>query len=158
MFLGHTHSYTITGTVVVLRCPISFQFLFPGLWVYWFYCSLCLIPTAVHTFASRVLMSFSVDETQLPRYVNLSSSFRKPPFRVEMSLLWLKHNTQQVKTWRAIDRLSVIWKSDLSDKIKRSFFQEVIVSILLYGCTTWRQLHEVVTRYNKSWKQHPIKQ
>ena len=27
-----------------------------------------------------------------------------------------------VKAWTAIDRLSIIWKSDLSDKIKRVFF------------------------------------
>ena len=32
---------------------------------------------------------------------------------------------------------SVIWKSDLADKMKRSFFQAAVVSILLYGCTTW---------------------
>ena len=31
---------------------------------------------AVHAFVSRVSMSFSVDETLLPRYVNLSTSFR----------------------------------------------------------------------------------
>ena len=37
----------------------------------------------------------------------------------------------------AITRLSVIWKSDLTDKMKRSFFQAAIVSILLYGCNTW---------------------
>ena len=37
----------------------------------------------------------------------------------------------------AIDKLSVIWKSDLTDKMKRSFFQAKVVSILLYGCTTW---------------------
>ena len=29
------------------------------------------------------------------------------------------------------------WKSNLSDKMKRSFFQAAVVSILLYGCTTW---------------------
>ena len=34
--------------------------------------------------------------------------------------------------------LSIIWKSDLTDKMKRSFFQAAAVSILLYGCTTWR--------------------
>ena len=33
----------------------------------------------------------------------------------------------------AIDR----WKSDLSDKIKHNFSQAAVVSILLYGCTTW---------------------
>ena len=41
------------------------------------------------------------------------------------------------KAWTAIDRLSIMWKSDLTDKIKRSFFQAAVVSILLYGCTTW---------------------
>ena len=43
-------------------------------------------------------------------------------------------NTQLAKVWTAIDRLLVIWKSDLTDKMKRSFFQAVVVSILLYGC------------------------
>ena len=43
-----------------------------------------------------------------------------------------------IKTaWTAIDRLSVIRKSNLTDKIKLSFFQTVLMSILLYGCTTW---------------------
>ena len=46
-------------------------------------------------------------------------------------------DTQLAKTWIAIDRLSVIWKSDLTDKMKHSFFQAAVVSILLYGCTTW---------------------
>ena len=41
------------------------------------------------------------------------------------------------KAWRAFDRLSIIWKSDLTDKMKRSFFQAAVLSILLYGCTTW---------------------
>ena len=30
-----------------------------------------------------------------------------------------------------------IWKSDLTDKMKRSFFQAAVTSILLYGCTIW---------------------
>ena len=30
-------------------------------------------------------------------------------------------NTRLAKAWTAIDRLSVIWKSDLTDKMKRSF-------------------------------------
>ena len=41
------------------------------------------------------------------------------------------------KAWTAIDRLSIIWKSNLTDKMKRSFFQAAVVSILLYGCTAW---------------------
>ena len=46
-------------------------------------------------------------------------------------------DTRLTKAWTAIDKLSIIWKSDLTDKIKRSFFQAEVVSILLYGCTTW---------------------
>ena len=46
-------------------------------------------------------------------------------------------NTRLAKSWTANNSLSVIWKSDLTDKIKRSFFQVAVVSILLYGCTTW---------------------
>ena len=47
-------------------------------------------------------------------------------------------NMRQAKAWTAIDRLSAMWKSDLTDKIKPSFFQAAVVSILLYGCTTWK--------------------
>ena len=46
-------------------------------------------------------------------------------------------DTRLAKAWTAIDRLSVVWKSDLTDKMKRSFFQTAVVSILLHGCTTW---------------------
>ena len=46
-------------------------------------------------------------------------------------------DTRLTKAWTAIDKLSIIWKSDLTDKMKRSFFQAAVVSILLYGCTTW---------------------
>ena len=78
-------------------------------------------------------------------------------------------DTQLTKAWTAIDRLSIIWKSDLTDKMKRSFFQAVVVSILLYGCTTWtltkrleKKLHGNYTRMlqailNKSWRQHPTR-
>ena len=79
-------------------------------------------------------------------------------------------NTRLVKAWTAINRHSVIWKSDMTDKMKRSFFQAAIVSILLYGCTIWtvtkrmeKKLDNNYTRklqaiLNKSWRQHPTKQ
>ena len=78
-------------------------------------------------------------------------------------------DTRLTKAWTAIDGLSIIWKSDLTDKMKRSFFQAVGVSILLYGCTTWmltkpleKKLDGNYTRMlwailNKSWWQHPIR-
>ena len=46
-------------------------------------------------------------------------------------------DTRLTKAWTAIDKLSIIWKSNLTDKMKRSFFQAAVVSTLLYGCTTW---------------------
>ena len=45
--------------------------------------------------------------------------------------------TRLAKAWTAINRLSIIWKSDLTDKMKRSFFEAAVTLILLYGCTTW---------------------
>ena len=76
-------------------------------------------------------------------------------------------DTRLTKAWTAIDRLSIIWKSDQTDKMKRSFFQAEVVSILLYGCTTWtltkrleKKLDGNHTRMlrvilNKSWRQDP---
>ena len=57
----------------------------------------------------------------------------------------------------------------LTDKMKRSFFRAAVVSILLYGCTTWtltkrleKKLDSNYTRMlrailNKSWRQHPTR-
>ena len=39
-----------------------------------------------------------------------------------------------METWTVINRLSVIWKSDLSNQIELDFLQAV--SVLLCGCTT----------------------
>ncbi len=46
-------------------------------------------------------------------------------------------DTWLIKSWTAIDKLSIFWNTNLTDKMKRSFFQTAVVSILLYGCTTW---------------------
>ena len=43
-------------------------------------------------------------------------------------------DTRLAKIWTTNNRLSVIY---LTDKIKGSFFQAAVMSILLYGCTTW---------------------
>ena len=45
-------------------------------------------------------------------------------------------DTRLTKEWTAINKLSIIWKSDLTNKMKRSFFQAAVVSILLYGYLT----------------------
>ena len=78
-------------------------------------------------------------------------------------------NTRLTKAWTAINRLSIIWKLDLTDKMKRSFFSAAVYSILRYGFTTWtltkrldKKLDGNYTRMlrailNKSWRQHPTK-
>ena len=38
---------------------------------------------AVHSFMRRILTSLLADETLLPRYVNSSTNFKEPPFRVK---------------------------------------------------------------------------
>ena len=45
-------------------------------------------------------------------------------------------NMPLAKTWTAIDRLSIMWKSDLSNEIKCNVFLAVVMLILLYGYTT----------------------
>ena len=91
--------------------------------------SFCTIIIIIHAFVSRVSMSFSVDETLLP-----------------------------TKAWTPINKLLIMWKSDLTDKMKRSFFQAAVVSILLYGFTTWmltKQLEEKLdSNYTKCCEQY----
>ena len=65
--------------------------------------------------------------------------------------------------------LLIIWSSNLTDKMKRSFFQAAVMSILIYGCTTWtltkrleKKLDGNYTRMlrailNKFWQQHPTR-
>ena len=74
-------------------------------------------------------------------------------------------NTRLAKTWTAIDRLSVTWKSDLTNKMKGNFFPSS-------GCvdTLWTQTKRMEKKLagystrmlrailNRSWRQHPTKQ
>ena len=95
------------------------------------------------------------------------NGFRKENARSRRYSAETIRDADYAKTWTAIDRLLVIRKSDLSDEIKRNFFQTAFISILLYGCTTWtltncieKKLDGNCTRIlrailNKSWKQYP---
>ena len=79
-------------------------------------------------------------------------------------------DTRLAKARTAINRLLVIWKTDLTDKMKCSFFQALVMSVLLYGYTTWtltksmkKMLDGNNTKIlqailNKSWRQHLTKQ
>ena len=106
---------------------------------------------------------FTLDRTSLKlvdKFTYLGSSVSSTEKNID---------TRLTKAWTSIDRLSIIWKSDLTDKMKRSFFQAAVVSILLYGCTSWtltkrlkKKLDGNYTRMlqailNKSWWQYPTR-
>ena len=55
------------------------------------------------------------------------------------------------KAWTAIDKLTIIWKSDIADKIKRDIFSVVAVSILLYGCTTWTPTKQIEKKMDQNY-------
>ena len=75
-------------------------------------------------------------------------------------------DTRLSKAWTAIGSLSIICESDLTDKMKRSFFQATVISIRLHGCSTWtltKRLEKTLDGnytkmlrpiLNKSWRQH----
>jgi exonuclease III len=77
---------------------------------------------------------------------------------------------RKAKAWAALDSLSTVWKSTLSEKLKKQFFRATVESVLLYGSTTWTltkqqesSLDGTYTRMlraalNVSWKRHPTNQ
>ena len=60
-------------------------------------------------------------------------------------------NMQLTKAWTAIDKLLIVWKSNLTDKMKHSFFQAAVWMHHLdanktAGEKARRQLHKNVAR------------
>ena len=96
-------------------------------------------------------------------------AFARPCVGVHKSTSLMSSSLLLQQCPTAINRLSIIWKSDLTDKMKHSFFQVTVASILLYECTTWtltkrleKKLDGNYTRMlrailNKSWWQHPTR-
>ena len=88
-----------------------------------------------------------------------------------MILLICLDSFQWFQVWllKFSNSIDQVRSADLTDKMKRSFFQAAVVSILLYGCTTWtltkrlkKKLDGNYTRMlrtilNKSWRQHPTR-
>ena len=70
------------------------------------------------------------------------------------------------KAWAALNKLNVIWKSNLDRNLKIEFFRATVESVLLYGSSTWtlkksleNRLNGNYTRMlravlNVSWSQH----
>ena len=97
----------------------------------------------------------------LDQFVYLSSNISSTESVIDIRLA----NARNI-----IDKLSILWKSDFFDHIKREFFQAASVAILLYGCTTWTSTKRMEKKQagnyskmlrailNKFWKQYPTKQ
>ena len=78
-------------------------------------------------------------------------------------------NSQSDYSTNKIGKIFYRYDTELTDKMKRSFFQAAVVSILLYRCTTWtltkrleKKLDGNYTRMlrailNKFWRQHPTR-
>ena len=93
----------------------------------------------VHAFAGRVLMLFSVDQTVVPRRMNLSSSFRKPQSCVEMSPLWLTH------------MYSVFFSTFIGSPMPTSCsFQSILQGFGLSGCICQKRSVICVVRVRNS--------
>ena len=94
----------------------------------------------------------------MDQFIHLSRNISSTENNVNICIL---------KVWTAVNRLIIIWKSNLwfnkTKQNKTGFFQAVAMSVLLCGCTAWilmkqrkildgnytRMLHDV---WNKSYK------
>ena len=74
------------------------------------------------------------------------------------------------KAWKALNGMTIVWKSSLPEYIKRNFFRATVESVLLYGSSTWTLTTQLENRIdgtytrmlrailNKSWTEHPTKE
>ena len=110
--------------------------------------------------ARTYLYQLSADTGSLENYIYIYIYIKRSCHHPRL------YSLSAIKAWTAIDKLSII--SDLTDKMKRSSFQAAVLSILLYGCTTWtltKRLEKLDGNYtrmlqailNKSERQHPTR-
>ena len=139
-----------------------------------------LYDLSLYIYFSFPLILYFIKTSIIVQQVNLGELWRILPHSIcTLQVTYLGSSISSTETdidmrlakaWTAIDRLLVIWKSDLSNKMKCSFFQAAVVLILLYGCTTWtptkhmeKKLDGNYTRMlqailKNSWRRHPTKQ
>ena len=92
------------------------------------------------------------------------SNLKLGGFRSQLQAYYVSSHTEVL--WY---NQSCLWKKKKKKKMKLSFFQAAVMSILLYGCTTWtltkrleKKLDGNYTRMlravlNKSWRLHPTR-
>ena len=84
---------------------------------------------------------------------------------------WMESSEKDISVrralaWKALHGMKKVWKTNLSDNIKRRLFVATVESVLLYGCETWtmttsmeRSMDGCYTRMlrmalNVSWREH----
>ena len=117
----------------------------------------------------RKTQNFNINTDHKARSVNgtqLKSVDNYTYLGSEISSMDKKIKIRIAKSWSALDKLSSIWKSNLTATLKRNFFRAVVESVLLYGSEAWtltkkleRKLDGTYTRmlrvvFNISWKLH----
>ena len=86
-----------------------------------------------HTLKQEAAGISNVDKTEYMRFDQSGdiSTLKGGPLKLVDKFIYLGSsvsstekgiNSRLAKVWKTIDRLSVIWNSDLTDKIKRNFF------------------------------------
>ena len=99
----------------------------------------------------EALVSLWIQIKQSSYVLRTISTFNGKPLKFVNQLTYLSINISTTESdvniliaraWTVIDRLSIIWKSNLSAMIKQDFFQSVPVSVLQYECTTWMQMRK----------------
>ena len=117
----------------------------------------------------RKTQNFNINTDNKVRYVNGTQLKYVDNFTYlgsEISSMDKEIKIRIAKSWNALDKLSSIWKSNLTATLKRNFFRAVVESVLLYGSEAWtlttkleRKLDGTYTRmlrvvFNISWKLH----
>ena len=115
-------------------------------------------------------MKFDVLRSNKRKWLHIKDSNKGTIFRRDIDRCRLHRwpsdvNIRLMNEW-STSRLPIEWKSDLFDKIKRHFFQDAAVSILLFRYTMLIQAKHIdkelngyyarkhCTVLNKSWTQH----
>ena len=100
-------------------------------------------------FLRPLLLSWLKLQFSFVSALNNSTNFSQLPFFLLFWLYWsvyslytlvaISHLLKVMSVYALvnIDRLTTLWKSDLLNKIECKIFHVVVVSVLLYGCTTW---------------------
>ena len=88
---------------------------------------------------------------------------------------WVDNSEKDLKVrkalaWKASNKMSKLWKSNLSGSLKISFFRAAVESILLYGAEGWTLTEQLEARLdgcytrllmrvrNMNWRDHPSKE